>query len=129
MNKCTFCGDTHESCRTRVVRGYTILEHCTGCEREILVDVQPTGKTFKIQISPEMRSILIAIRDAAKKDARRPRFGFKPFRAKLPPNATHYLVLNIEHREWYKVYGTGEARTYQYRHGDTVQHQFRVVSL
>lgn len=34
MNKCTFCGREANS-GTKHVGGYTILEVCTGCERDI----------------------------------------------------------------------------------------------
>jgi hypothetical protein len=36
MNKCTFCGCESEFFGTKVVGGYTILECCNDCEREIL---------------------------------------------------------------------------------------------
>lgn len=35
MERCTFCGRESESARTITVGGYTILEHCTDCEREV----------------------------------------------------------------------------------------------
>jgi len=36
MERCTFCGRESETANTMVVGGYTILDHCTDCEREIL---------------------------------------------------------------------------------------------
>lgn len=35
VNKCTFCG-REDTCGTKMVGGYTILEVCTDCEDEIL---------------------------------------------------------------------------------------------
>lgn len=37
MNKCTYCGREGEE-KTKEVRGYTILECCTDCEKEIKAD-------------------------------------------------------------------------------------------
>jgi len=37
MNRCTFCGNK-DNTDTRVVNGYTILESCEDCERDIKDD-------------------------------------------------------------------------------------------
>lgn len=38
MEQCTFCGRESETENTKHVGGYTILDHCTDCEAEILED-------------------------------------------------------------------------------------------
>lgn len=51
IKKCTFCGrEGSEGDNTKVVGGYTILDSCTDCEKEILADTSQEDLEDKIPI-------------------------------------------------------------------------------
>ena len=79
MNKCTYCGREGDW-RTKAVGGYTVLECCTDCEREILAKQSPQEARLEKLVSqlelllqtPTMETVKqIAEEHAAKEFKRR----------------------------------------------------------
>lgn len=69
IKKCTFCGrEGSEGDNTKVVGGYTILDSCTDCEKEILADTSQADLERELSITKHILCRAITMKKMLKAD-------------------------------------------------------------